>query len=91
MQCQKAVAAKVVVNQRLKTLRVMFTFDMHHPVTVHNSAFITGDICGLEHEHAAEFVHSAIVKHAAELSADRVYMHFAPSTLFLDMPAVVDL
>ena len=46
MQTQCKVLAKVILNQRLNTLRVIFTFD-HNKVTVRNAAYATGDICNV--------------------------------------------
>ena len=45
MQTNCTALAKVTVNAKLKTLRIVFTFDLHNKVTVRNAAYVTGDIC----------------------------------------------
>jgi hypothetical protein len=45
MQTNCTALAKVVVNKKLDTLRIVFTFDKHNKITVRNAAYVTGDIC----------------------------------------------
>lgn len=46
MQTNCKAHAKVVVNKRLNTLRIVVTFDTaSNRVTVRNAAFVSGDIC----------------------------------------------
>jgi len=52
MQTNCTVLAKVVVNKRLNTYRVIFSFDKHNVVTVKNAVLVTGDICSTDYVNA---------------------------------------
>lgn len=46
MQTACPAVAKVVINKRLNTVRVLVTFDVaSRKVSVLNAAFVSGDIC----------------------------------------------
>ena len=46
MQTECRAVAKVVINKRLNTVRVLVTFDVAaRKVSVLNAAFVSGDIC----------------------------------------------
>jgi hypothetical protein len=46
MQTNCTAYAKVVVNKKLNTVRLLVTFDTaSNTVTVRNAAFVSGDIC----------------------------------------------
>ena len=49
MQTACRAVAKVVVNKRIGTIRLVVTFDTAaRKVSVHNAAFISGDICAAD-------------------------------------------
>jgi len=52
MQTNCAVFAKLTVNKKLKTYRLVFTFDTYNRITVRNAALVTGDICATDYKHA---------------------------------------
>ena len=60
MQTNCTVLAKVVVNKRLNTYRVLFTFDAHNRITVRNAVLQTGDICSTDYVNAEEEVNKVI-------------------------------
>lgn len=54
------VLAKVVVNKRLQTYRILFSFDKHNVLTVKNAVLVTGDICSTDYYNAEYEVTRAI-------------------------------
>lgn len=60
MQTQCTVLAKVVVNKKLNTYRVLFTFDKHNKLTVKNCVLTTGDICDTTYANASVELTKAI-------------------------------
>jgi hypothetical protein len=74
MQTSCTALAKLVVNKRLNTYRIVFTFDQHNKITVRNAALVTGDICGVEYEHAEVEIARAIQKARAVLRTDNIQM-----------------
>ncbi len=60
MQTNCTVLAKVVVNKRLQTYRVIFSFDAHNRITVKNAVLVTGDICSTDYVNAEYEVNKAI-------------------------------
>ncbi len=60
MQTNCTVLAKVVVNKRLQTYRVIFSFDAHNRITVKNAVLVTGDICSTNYANAEYEVNKAI-------------------------------
>jgi len=62
MQTNCTVLAKVVVNKRLQTLRVLFTFDKHNKLTIKNCVLVTGDICDVADENAQYYIQKEIAK-----------------------------
>ncbi len=52
MQTNCTLLAKVVVNKKLQTLRLIFSFDKHNTITVRNAVYATGDICSVDYENA---------------------------------------
>jgi len=48
MQTNCTLYAKVVKNARLKTLRIVFSFDGVNRMTVRNAALVTGDIANAD-------------------------------------------
>lgn len=60
MQTNCVAYAKVVVNKKLQTYRVVFSFDIYNKITVRNAALVTGDICAIENENANYYIDKAI-------------------------------
>lgn len=60
MQTACTVLAKVVVNKKLNTYRILFTFDKHNKITVRNAALVTGDICATDYANASVELTKAI-------------------------------
>jgi hypothetical protein len=60
MQTNCTALAKVTINKRLNTYRIVFSFDQHNRITVRNAALVTGDICGVENENASLYITKAI-------------------------------
>ena len=60
MQTNCTVLAKVVVNKKLNTFRVIFSFDKYNRITVRNAVLATGDICSTDYVFAEEEVNKAI-------------------------------
>ena len=52
MQTNCTALAKVVVNKKLNTFRIVFSFDQHNRITVKNCAYATGDICSTDYVNA---------------------------------------
>jgi hypothetical protein len=67
MQTNCTVYAKVVVNKRLQTYRVVFSFDAHNRITVRNAVLATGDICSTDYVYAQEEVTKALQKGMQQL------------------------
>ena len=72
MQTNCTVLAKVVVNKRLNTYRVLFTFDAHNRITVRNAVLQTGDICSTDYAQASVELTKAIQKGARDLRCANV-------------------
>ncbi len=72
MQTACTVLAKVVVNKRLNTYRVIFTFDKHNRITVKNAVLVTGDICATNYVNAEAEVHKAITSAMQTLRCSNV-------------------
>ena len=60
MQTNCTVLAKVVVNKKLNTFRVLFSFDKYNRITVRNAVLQTGDICSTDYVNAEAEVNKAI-------------------------------
>ena len=60
MQTNCTVLAKVVINKRLNTFRIVFSFDKYNKITVRNAALVTGDICSTDYVYAQEELTKAI-------------------------------
>lgn len=72
MQTNCVALAKVVVNKRLQTLRIVFTFDKFNKITVKNAAYVTGDICSTDYANADFEIAKAINTAKAILRTDNV-------------------
>ena len=68
MQTNTKALAKIVVNKKLNTLRLLVTFDtVANKVTVLNAAFKSGDICNIAD--SAEYKQYCIAKTLANAEA----------------------
>jgi hypothetical protein len=72
MQTNCTALAKVVVNKRLQTLRIVFTFDTHNKITVRNAALVTGDICDVNYSAANIVIAHEIQKAKAVLRTNNI-------------------
>ena len=67
MQTNCTVLAKVKVNKKLNTFRIVFSFDKHNKITVKNCVLETGDICAIENPNASMYIEQAIKKAVKDL------------------------
>jgi hypothetical protein len=74
MQTNCTCLAKVVINKKLNTFRIVFSFDQHNRITVRNAALVTGDICNIKDENAALYIAKAIQTAKATLRTNNVQM-----------------
>jgi hypothetical protein len=76
MQTNCTLFAKVVKNTRLKTYRVVFSFDAHNRITLRNAALATGDVANFSD--SAEYVEHSVAQAIAvakkQLSTDNIVM-----------------
>ena len=74
MQTNCTLLAKVVVNKRLNTFRLVFSFDKHNKITVRNAALVTGDICSTDYVNADLEIAKAIQNAKATLRTNTVQL-----------------
>jgi hypothetical protein len=72
MQTNCTALAKVTVNKKLQTLRIVFTFDKHNKITVRNAALVTGDICAVDYAYADVEIAKAIAMAKQQLRCANV-------------------
>ena len=72
MQTNCTALAKVTVNKKLQTLRIVFTFDKVNKITVRNAALVTGDICNAKDENAALYIAQAVQRAKEQLRCANV-------------------
>jgi hypothetical protein len=72
MQTQCTLLAKVVVNKKLNTYRILFTFDAHNKLTVRNAVLATGDLCATNASNASVVLTNAINKAQTQLNCANV-------------------
>ena len=72
MQTNCTALAKVTVNKRLNTFRIVFSFDQHNRITVRNAALVTGDICATDYPNAEFEIARAIQSAKAVLRTDNI-------------------
>ena len=72
MQTNCVCLAKVVINKRLNTYRVLFSFDQHNRITVKNAALVTGDICGTDNANASIYIAKALQDAKATLRTNNI-------------------
>ncbi len=74
MQTNCTCLAKVVINKRLQTFRIVFSFDQHNRVTVKNAALVTGDICATDYANAPVELAKAINAAKATLRTNNIIL-----------------
>ena len=72
MQTNCTAIAKVTVNKKLNTLRIVFSFDKYNKITVKNAALVTGDICDAADNNAAYYIAKEIQKAKQVLRCNNV-------------------
>ena len=72
MQTNCTCLAKVVINKRLNTFRIVFSFDQYNRITVRNAALVTGDICAINYENAPAEIAKAVQAAKAQLRTNNV-------------------
>ena len=73
MQTNCKAIAKIVVNKKLQTLRLLVTFDIYaKSVTVRNAAYVSGDICSVDDANAAQRIAQALAVAKRNLSISNV-------------------
>jgi hypothetical protein len=60
MQTNCQALAKVTINKKLQTFRIVFTFDKYNKITVRNAALVTGDLCSVDYEFADVVIAKAV-------------------------------
>ena len=74
MQTNCTALAKLVINKRLNTYRLVFSFDQHNRITVRNAALVTGDLCATDYENAEAVVAQAINSAKAVLRTNNIQL-----------------
>lgn len=74
MQTNCTALAKLVVNKKLNTFRLVFSFDQHNRITVRNAALVTGDICSTDYVNAEAEIAKAIQNAKAQLRTNVVQL-----------------
>ena len=72
MQTNCVCLAKVVVNKKLNTFRIVFSFDKFNKITVRNAALVTGDICSTDYVNAPAEIAKAIQNAKATLRTENM-------------------
>ena len=74
MQTNCTCLAKLVVNKKLNTYRVIFSFDAHNRITVRNAVLVTGDICSTDYVNADLEIAKVIQNAKAQLRTNVVQL-----------------
>ena len=74
MQTNCTLLAKLVVNKKLNTYRLVFSFDKHNKITVRNAALVTGDICATDYANAPAELAKAIQAAKATLRTNNIVL-----------------
>lgn len=72
MQKTCTAVAKLTVNKKLNTFRILFSFDKYNTITVHNAALVTGDICDVNFANAEAEITKAVAAAKYRLSVTKV-------------------
>ena len=74
MQTNCTALAKLIVNKKLQTFRIVYTFDLHNKVTVRNAALVTGDICDVKNDNANVYIAQELQKAKAVLRTNNIVL-----------------
>lgn len=76
MQTNCPLYCKVVKNTKLKTYRLVFTFDAHNKISVQNVALRTGDIANMSDDvaYVQHSIDQAVARAKKQLSTDNIVM-----------------
>jgi hypothetical protein len=74
MQTPCTALAKLVINKRLDTYRIVFTFDKHNKITVRNAALVTGDLCATDYADAETIIAQAVQNAKAVLRTNNIVL-----------------
>lgn len=74
MQTPCTALAKLVINKRLDTYRLVFTFDKHNKITVRNAALVTGDLCATDYADAETIIAQAVQNAKAVLRTNNIVL-----------------
>lgn len=72
MQTNCTAIAKLKINKKLNTYRIVFSFDRFNKLTVKNIVLATGDICDIEHENAEYFITKELQKAKETLRCNNI-------------------
>ena len=73
MQTNCVANAKIVVNKKLQTLRLLVTFDTASGrVSVLNAAYVSGDICSKYDDNLQMYVEREVAKAEAALRTNNI-------------------
>ena len=65
--------AKLAVNKKLNTVRLLVTFDRTaHAITVRNAAYVSGDLCDVNYEHKDAIVAQEVERAKNVLRTDNI-------------------
>jgi hypothetical protein len=62
MQTNCAAIAKVVVNKKVNTIRLLFSFDLYNKVSQRTAALVTGDLCDKDDANKDVYVAQALAR-----------------------------
>lgn len=74
MQTNCVALAKLVVNKRLQTFRIVYSFDVHNRITVKNCVLATGDICDVADDNANVYIAQELQKAKAVLRTNNIQL-----------------
>ena len=74
MQTNCTCLAKIVINKKLNTYRIVFSFDQHNRITVKNAALVTGDICSTDYVNASVELTKALQAAKATLRTNNIQL-----------------
>ena len=74
MQTNCVALAKITVNKKLNTYRIVFSFDKFNKITVRNAALVTGDICSTDYEFASVELTKAIQNAKSVLRTNNIQL-----------------
>lgn len=72
MQTNCTAIAKITVNKKLQTVRIVFSFDKYNKITVKNAVLVTGDICDVADANINYYIAKEIQKAKEVLRCNNV-------------------